>query len=483
MPLVLVASLLKDVLLLALLFLLGAMVTKLMGFHADLAEVASLAYPIGGGSATWVIFILSLAGLRLTGTSVALILVGVVALLFLALRIKSPQAKGGAPEEHPPRTHLGVGWPYGRAIVTAALVGTLLVAGWLSVGRSYSTYDATAGWAVKGYGIALEGDVRAASSWGMWGQAYPLNLSLQIGLFQFLDGDLLPGSKMIFPLYFVSLLLGAYLFWRRNRVPQAMCAAGLLFIAANPLLFLHGSLGFANLPFAVYLDLGVIYGASAVTSHRKDETLMSGLLLGLACWTRPEGIGYALGCMTALVVSSLLIHKRVVGLKSWILPIALIFSPWFGLSVSSVRTSQLGTAMGGVWPSLLAGQYNLDYLGMTFRVFLERAAAPNNWGFFIPMLIVFFVFGFAELRSAWNRETFVFAVATIVVALAPFFLFYVRSFTRASDFEALLIRSFDRAFIPGAVLLILLAVLVAGREDPGAMVEGAHKGAGHPTFE
>lgn len=460
---------LMDVLVLGLLFLIGVLFAGVVRLRAGVVEILSLGYPLGAGIVTWSMFILSLLGLHLDRSAGILILAGTTGLLIAVMAVRGSSSKDGGAGRSLRRLQSRHFLPFEREIVVSVIVVTLLVAGWLSVGRSYSTYDATAGWAVKGYGIALEGDVRAGSTWGIWGLAYPQNIPLQIALFEFLDGDLLPGSKMIFPVYFVSLLLACYGFWMKNRVSQPVRVAGLLFLAANPALFLNGTLGFANLPCAVYLVLGVIYGLSGVASGRKVEIMISGLLLGLACWTRPEGIVYAAGCVAVLIVASPRLHRRPRIWLLWLIPIALIATPWLALSADSLRASQLGTATGGVWSSVLDGDYNLNYLAMTFTIFLERAAAPDNWGFFVPMMIVFCVFGFAQLSRAQIRETITFAVLTVIVAILPFAFFYVRSFTRTADFGALLIRSFDRAFIPGAVMLILLCVLVAGREDQGGM--------------
>jgi hypothetical protein len=453
-----------DVLLLVLLSLVGAMIVHVIKSNAEPLETIGLAYPLGAGVVTWLVFGASLIGFRLTLLAVSVILAGSLAALVGVRATQAGPATRRDQAEQSGELSLWSDGLYGRGTVMVVLVATLLVGCWLSVGRSYSTYDATAGWAIKGYGIALEGDVRAGSTWGMWGLAYPLNIPLQVALFQLLDGDVLPGSKMIFPVYFCSLLLGGYTFWRKNRVSRPASLAGLLFMAANPLLFLHSTLGFANMPFATYIALGAIHGVAALDSNRSGEAMTSGLLFGLAGWTRPEGIGYALACGAVLFLASHVIHKHARGWISWIIPVVLLAIPWFALSMSSLQTSQLGVAMGGVMPSLRDGDYNLNYLAMEFRLFLDRASSPDNWGFLIPMLLFSYLFGLARFKRLRDVRAIAFAGVAGVVALIPFALFYVRSFTRAADFEDLLIRSFDRAFIPGAVLLILLAVMVSGKE-------------------
>ena len=95
-------------------------------------------------------------------------------------------------------------------------------------------------WAVKGYGIAREGTIWAAGHWGDHGLAYPLNLPLLIANYRF-TGDMLPASKLIAPLFYISLCVGCLRFWLQRDVSPLTASLGAIGLAATPLLFEHAN--------------------------------------------------------------------------------------------------------------------------------------------------------------------------------------------------------------------------------------------------
>jgi hypothetical protein len=330
----------------------------------------------------------------------------------------------------------------------------------LAVGRSYSSYDATAGWAVKGYGIGIEGTVFAADNWGMWGRAYPLNLPLQVALFGIFSDDQLPGSKLLHPLLYASLLAAVYQFWRRQHVHPQLAVVGVVFMASNPLVFLHSTLGLANLPFAVMLTLGALKLVEGVVLDDRQSDWLGGLLLATACWTRAEGIAYTAAILLGLGFSIWYLRRNRPRRLTFLIPVLLMAVSWFPFSWGSVSESHLGTAMGGFLDKLLAGQFNPRYLAEILRLYVVRGIVPSNLGLLFPVLAALLGPGLWEYRPSQYPLLTTLLVIAVVTAAMPVLLFYVRSFTRWLDFTELIIRSFDRATLPAIFMMIVTAVML-----------------------
>lgn len=434
---------------------LGYTAARLIHDQLDLLTNLSVSFPLGVGMVTWSLFLLSWAGVPLTQATLVTLIVGLTAIEIALLRWRS------RPLSRQQRLTVGLA----DKVFFAFLITTMVAAAYFAVARSVGSYDVLAGWSLKGYGIARDGSVLAGARWGMWGLAYPLNNHLVFGTFSLLGGDFGPLSKLAYPLFFGSISLGLYAFWRRNGVSGLLRFAGGLFLITNPILLLHATMGYANLPFVSYLIPGMLLALEGLREADSRVLWLSGLLLALAAWTRAEGIGYLLLVLAVLALVVLLSRwrDRARLLGRLVIPIVVIALPWFAFGWTSVENSHLGTAMGGVLPRLREGQFNLAQLYLIPRLFLDRGLHPENFGLFIPFGLVTILVGIAVLVRQRTPYWWGFWGLTVVSVISPVGLFYVRSFTRMEDFKALLIRSFDRAFFPGLFMVVALGILASSR--------------------
>lgn len=442
---------------------LGALLTRALLEAPAPVDFLSLSLPLGGGVLTWTLFLMSLAQIPLVRTSVTLTYL----LLVVGMTIYGVRRGrwGRANRQAEPRSQrMGL-----APLILVLCCALLLVSSALAVGRSYSRFDAMAGWSVKGYGIALEGSVAAADRWGTWGRAYPLNLPLQISLFWMFGGDELPGSKLLFPLTFVSLLAGIYRFWRTQGVGAKLASLGVLFLLTNPLAYLHSTLGVANLPFAAYLTLGSLWLSQGVFRDNARHRWVGGSLLTIAIWTRAEGIAYCLAILVGLWLAVRLLKAGQLSRPLWLIPLAAVTLSWFGFSLVGVAESHLGSAVGDFFERLLAGQFNARYLGEIIRLYAVRGISPGNLGFLFPVLALLLGFGLWRLRPLRDPLGAALLGIAAIAAAVPVGLFYVRSFTRWTDFTDLLTRSFDRATLPAIFLTVTTAILLLGeRQEVGS---------------
>ena len=51
----------------------------------------------------------------------------------------------------------------------------------------------------------------------------------------------------------ISLLVGTFRFWKREDVPTDLALAGSLVLMSVPVIFFHGTIGYANLAYTTYL--------------------------------------------------------------------------------------------------------------------------------------------------------------------------------------------------------------------------------------
>jgi hypothetical protein len=246
-----------------------------------------------------------------------------------------------------------------NAAPVALFLGVAILLSYLAVGKSYSTWDPVAIWAAKGYGIALEESIYGASTWGAHALGYPLNIPIAIANFELFGGDVLPLSKTISPVMFVSSLIGVYSYLRLRRIKWYYAVIAVATLATVPELLSHSMRGYANIPLSAYLALGSLVGTYAMQRGSSGGAVISGLLLGLASWTRVEALLYSIACGVGL--AAFWFWKRK-GMTVLILGIAgVIATPWaiFYRSLGASGTQAEG-ALGSAVSSWLSGDFNLQ---------------------------------------------------------------------------------------------------------------------------
>ena len=454
-----------DLLVLSGIVLLGIQAGRLMAPTATRMEAAAVSFPLGAGALTFGVFLISWSGVPLRPMTV----VGVWTALFglvTAIQMVGRRAVKGLVDVSRSGNALAPMRPARRAIwIGLAAIAILTLA--ISVGRSHTRWDAAAVWAAKGYGIAGEGTVFAARQWGAHGLAYPLNIPLLISFFQLANHDLVPGSKMIFPLFFLSTLVGIGSFWRRLAVPDGWVAAGIGVVATVPAIFEHATYGYANIPFASYVVLGSLWGSIGVARRSAPHALVAGVLLAFATWTRPEGMLYVLAVLAILLGSPLLVRPsrplaaRLVG------PVAVVGCLWFSFYLLyGISGSQTGGAMASAIEGWKVGEFRLEDLRLILGYFRRSMLHLSVWGLLFPLSFVLIGVRLRKLLDRSSPEIGLTALAMLSTSVVTAGLFYVGSYTVDGLF-AWLTRSFPRAYFPSAILLaaLALAVTAAGRGD------------------
>jgi len=452
----LLPALLIDALLLGLIFLLGMLIVLNVEPKLNWSELIAPSFPIGVGGITLPIFILSWLGHHITLVSylsVICVLITGSAFTLWRRHVKLPPAipriteKAINTDDHP-RLY--------RYILIGILVTITAASLIIAAIRGYSSFDGIANWALKGYAIAETGSVYAGNTWGGHGLSYPQNIHLIIALFRLSDGDVVPGSKLVFPLFCLSLLFGCYHFWVNRGVKKDISFLGSLMLFSVPFFFEHTTLGWANLPFSTYLVLGVLYLLRSLEQKNSKYSFLSGLLIAFAVWTRPEGIGYAITLLVIFLVARGVMKTSWQKVIIWIVPTLIIATLWLLFSVHSIAGDEIGIVLRSLWNGIIVCEFHIDALVQIVMYSLTRFTTINTWGILLICILVLLVEGIIVNRTYKQPYLIIVFCISIVFLIIPLFMFYATSF-RLNDLTVFLSVSFDRAQFHGIILLFTTA--------------------------
>ena len=448
-----------GILLLAALGAVGGLLTLLVDPRRPPWRLAGIYFPLGIGLTTWTTFVLSRLGMTLDGGTVLLTLAGLLFGGFVALRRRwrrfRPDRVGE--QAHPARR--------GHRLVEWTLLILLLVSVALqiriAIGASYAEWDSIAIWSAKGYGIAHEGDVLAAATWGSHGLSYPLNIPLGIALMRMVQGDAEPISKLIFPLFYASLLMGSIQFWLRRGITLRDAAAGGLLIATIPVIFVYGSNGYANLPFATTLVLGALGLVEGIVDRRPESIVIGGLLLGCASWTRVEGIAYVAALLALGFIAALALQRPLRPMFTGAGIAFALYAPWWATAAQATSSGAVGQAVATGLSTLQDRALPWDHLLILARVTARHMLTPTTWGLLV-LCGLFLGWSALRRRTPMNAALALVASSAAVTAAVTAGIVLVRSLTLSGDsFRAMLDRSLDRHLLPSLILVILAVVLAA----------------------
>ncbi|MGB9639888.1 MAG: hypothetical protein ACPL4H_03190 [Anaerolineales bacterium] len=345
-----------------------------------------------------------------------------------------------------------------------------ILAAILAVGKGYTAADEIQIWGLKGYGIALTGQVQSVTQWGTNTSAYPLNIPLLIASVKLIPGDLIPSAKLIFSLYYLCVLL----VWDGNlkRVGVSRLWRGILtlLIGSTPLVFRHATLAYANLPFTFYLLSGGILlldGAQNIhlTSNTRSENhsaktninkIRLGVLLLLAgAWTRPEGIILAM-IIIGLGLVILLSKRAVLTAKTWItLSIPIIMYGFFWWTIRSriypnpMKDEEiLRIALNQIGYTKLHLSQALYLLTQSF-LRLWRLDIWGASGIALMVLIGFWLFSINKQGIMLN----LYFLSGLLITLTIIGIYFILSFDPKHDLSWWINTGFDRMSLPGLLFL------------------------------
>jgi hypothetical protein len=470
----------------------------------------ALGFGLGTGAYSLILYLALLAGLQLTPwlvLSLTLLWAATGLLVyFLGISGRRIYFRPG-PFLRPKASHPMRTFDYVILAVCLCAAGLTLA---LAIGQGYHWSDEVVLWGVKGYGIAARGLSPGVSEWGTRTTSYPLLLPVTIGAFRVLFGDGLPESKIIFPLYYLCLLIVMFDFLLdrfAGAVNRAALLAGLLTLlyAAVPLVFYHATLAYANLPLTFYMvSAGILLTLAFDASDMSallGLLLLGGIFLALAAWTRPDGLVMSI-LVLALAVATLLFAPvcqeiasqsslaetngktktlrqsaarkdrfkwRLVALLYLGGPLAIYSGLWLGTSALVYRQSGWSDLVfrSGI-EQILAGHINLEGCIFVLRSFLAGFFDLNTWGILGISLLL--LVGLIPLFFKRRNSSLVLVGAGLLCLLATLGLYWLMANDPGSNISWWVDTGLSRMLLPGMSLLWLGLIVWAAGAAPARQV-------------
>jgi hypothetical protein len=291
----------------------------------------------------------------------------------------------------------------------------------------------------------------------MWGRSYPLNIMLQIASFKLISGDLLPGSKLLFPLHILAMSLGLFRFWIKQGVSRKISLLGVLFIQSNIVVFIYSTDGQVNPSFAAILTLGSLACLEGVIERKRNVQILGATFLGIATWTRPDGIVFSAAIIASIILLDVIRKPRDASLLMVIPPIAMT-TIWLLFAGDIFSGHPPGETIGSSLNNLSGDIFYFRMAILIPSLFIKRALNPYNWGAFLPtmtLLATIAIFATKSWKRAANAYLLAFAIATSLVTYLTFYFFALQPW---DEIENILRRTFDRAFLPAFIAITVLCI-------------------------
>ncbi len=326
-------------------------------------------------------------------------------------------------------------------IFTTLIIINFLVVVFLTVLFPIKFWDAISCWSLKGKAFFIDGTINnfyTVHDYGFSHLSYPLYLPLmQTWLLSWMGEMNENILKIIFPLFYSSLLFTLYYLFRQ-KVKKLLSIIFVFIISVLPIIVDHGYIEYTNLLFSVAMLIAIYFFYLAKVMKGKTSFLiLSAIFFSIMALTRSEGIIYAaLFIIINLFsfISSILKRDRPgKNLLNLLMPFAvfaIFLIPWYllkiklGLPFISIEWNSLisaGTAgmagMPGIKEaaSVLGSQLILSIYDSTRAVF--GSFYGPIWTLMLVAMLISFKRHFKDF--GWIFFIFLFAgMASIFISLA-----------------------------------------------------------------
>jgi hypothetical protein len=297
--------------------------------------------------------------------------------------------------------------------------------------KPIESYDAVAIYAIKSKIFFLAGSIPQDFFARLAGRFphpdYPLNIPL-FESFVYLSMGTLNDQlvKIIFPLYFVSVLVMMYFAVRRfASVNYALIFTFLL--ASIPQFNAYATNAYLDLPLAAYCFISAVFLFDWLKDARKIQSLViSGINAGLAGWTKNEGLMYCAVFIATILAHMLLEPKKELlkymkGLSINIFIIFLLLSPW--LFIRYVFRL-INTDIGAITMNPVHIFKQLHKVWPILYEFQKQVLGPKKWNIIWVAVIAAFVLRFrkvfrGELRPVSIMLVFIICGYVYFYLIAP----------------------------------------------------------------
>lgn len=345
------------------------------------------------------------------------------------------------------------GWVMAILLLTAVNL-------FLSVGKSYYASDALIIWANKGYAIAAKGLSAGVTEWGLGSWKYTLNIPLLIAACQKDFGDLLPASKLIYPLYTAALLLGMYTFLQRYITRGAAGLASLAY-GTSAIMLRHARIGYANMAFTAQLVLATLLVIEALHEKKpaRPTLLLAAWLYALAAWSRAEGVVIGLLLIAWAFFLGWRAHGRAWLIKAWPLaaPLLVLALTWNLTAELAYVAPRANTgALGNALTQMLQGNFNVNEGVYALRSLFATLLDFSTWGVVGLGALLFWLPRRQSTIEAARAMLWFGGGLVLAVALGTI---YATTYGGGCDVSCWVNSGLDRYIMPGITFMWLVSIL------------------------
>ncbi len=400
-------------------------------------ERIALAFGLGYGLLTLVMFLLNALGFQFSLINTSLLLSGILIPSLLYLKLKKwpvlSLLRKRAPERKKNETYkrLSIFEMAVILLLVFFVISHVIIALYWPVHSwdSLSTYDLRARVFAETQSIPEAAD-RIRDNLFVPGYivgvfAYPPMTSL-VHAWLYLSGWESP--KIFYPLLLISLIIIFY-FSLRDYAPRYHSLLFTLMLISVPFFYEQSSLALLNFPFAFYFGVGTIYLYRWMVDQKKGFLVLSGLLLGLSSWVRRESLVFFLGYLIVLTIYSISRRRFLAPFVFAALYFAIEFL-WgtYTQNVLQIRSATAIPILLGVlrrWPEAFdltrwkeIGPFLFSRLG-SFRIL-----------FFLPIVAILI---YAD-KIREHRYLFLLVLSNLVIFVGgSYFFIVIRGWTTFSD--------------------------------------------------
>jgi hypothetical protein len=239
-----------------------------------------------------------------------------------------------------------------------------------------------------------------------------------------------------------------------------MAGLATLLVGTAPLVFRHGTIGYANLAMSFYLVAGLFLLGQALDNpaarHSNRMALLGGVFFAFAAWTRPEGL------TLSVLVLGLLFGVTYIKRRGSFPTRQLVYAAlsllvygffWWLVKVWVYPSGVAKTGLGGAaLREMLSGDLNFYEAFYILRTFVVHLFRLYTWGSFGVVLIVVLLLSVVVI---WRRRgtTVITLWSGVLITLAILGIYYLASYDRVHDISWWVNTGLDRMLLPGLMLL------------------------------
>ncbi|MBI5700089.1 hypothetical protein HZC35_07305 [Candidatus Saganbacteria bacterium] len=432
-----------------------------------LLEKLAIGYLIGTGLLTLQMFLYSLLGIKFNLWGIILpwvvVLVGFVGAPFMGARIRAV----GTPLVGVRNLRTGTS-PVPTFLLTAAIGLKVLYVFYEALVKPVVGWDALWNFSLRAKifyflgGIPLDRAHPYFLGGGM--KQYPLHLPLLETFTYILQGgwnDAL--MKVIFPLYFLSMLIVFYYALRREQ--SRLTSLFFTFLLSTlPLLVYHATIEYADFVVGAYFLAAVVYLYQFIKTKDTKMLILSAVLAALSAWVKDEGMVFYFIGLFLLVIPILSANKYAVKFKRefilvlyYLAPFLVLIGPWiifkqvFGLSVGNEPTFSLAGMISG-----------FTFHPETIPKVLEKMFLSGNWHLLFGLWALVIIFYYKQIFTTEKKYLF----WSTALAILFFSFLYVFTYNWTMVFSGIIVNRNFLTLVP-QVLLLCGLVYKEGKTDVG----------------